>query len=199
MSNPFNKIIVIDLEATCWENKEYQQVASEIIEIGACELDIKSGDITNSRSIYVTPTNLSRDKNGDTYQYPIISDYCTNLTGITRSMLLKQGKSFKGAIEELQKYYAVSRTWMSWGRYDMEMLDHQCMVENVNYPFKYGNHINLKNLFGLVRKDTKGIGMKKACELLDITMVGNHHSGKDDAYNTGQIARKILKLMEWLK
>ena len=82
---------------------------------------------------------------------------------------------------------------MSWGRYDLTMLEDECTKLKVDFPFNRGDHINLKNLFGLVRKDSKGTGMKKACELLNIKMSGKHHSGKDDAYNTAKIAREVLK------
>ena len=55
MSNYFNKVTVIELEMTCWEDKVYQEEYSENIEIGCALLDITDGKILDSRSIYVTP------------------------------------------------------------------------------------------------------------------------------------------------
>ncbi len=38
----FDKIVVVDIESTCWETKEEQgNQPMEIIEIGACVLDVK--------------------------------------------------------------------------------------------------------------------------------------------------------------
>ena len=190
----FNKITIVDLEATCWEDKQYQQTMSEIIEIGCASLHLNTGIIDNVRSIYIIPFGLQNEIDGQRFKYPIISDYCTNLTGITKNKLMKQGKTFDEAIKELKKYYPTSAPWMSWGMYDCSMLDHECVVHNVTYPFKRGNHLNLKNLFGLVRKSKKGIGLRKALEVLGMEFEGSQHSGKDDAYNTGRIAKELFKI-----
>jgi inhibitor of KinA sporulation pathway (predicted exonuclease) len=191
MSNDFNKIVVVDLEATCWEDKEYQKENSEIIEIGVCTLNTSDGSITDSRSIYVIPEKIS-EKN----KYPVISDYCINLTGITLNKLLKQGKSLEDAFKELKKNYSTSKIWMSWGNSDRVMIERECKEKGLEYPFKHGKHINAKDLFGLIRKNKRGVGMKKALEILNIPLIGNHHSGKDDAYNTAQIIAKILNYKE---
>ncbi|WP_213278118.1 hypothetical protein [Chryseobacterium indologenes] len=51
-----NEIIIIDLEATCWENDRIpigQKV--DIIEIGICKLNLTSKVISQKQSIYVIP------------------------------------------------------------------------------------------------------------------------------------------------
>ena len=47
-----NKIIIIDLEATCWEGIPPKGEVSEIIEIGICLLDTLTGEISDNRGIW---------------------------------------------------------------------------------------------------------------------------------------------------
>jgi len=171
------KITVIDLESTCWEDKKFQQQYSEIIEIGCVSFDSYTGIIDNARSIYVKPA------------LPI-SIYCNELTGITQKVIDKQGKSLKDAIAELKKYYKTNKTWVSWGTYDYVMLKKECNNKNVEFPFKEGNHVNLKNIHAIM-EDVKPMGLKRALDYYGIKFEGNHHSGKDDAYNTARIFKEI--------
>ena len=67
------KIIVIDLEATCWEGKPPPGEISEIIEIGICVLDQATGAIDKNRGILIKPVHSA------------ISPFCTQLTTITPS------------------------------------------------------------------------------------------------------------------
>ena len=55
MPNLLDKIIVIDVEATCWEGVPLAGMESDIIEIGICLLDVQSGEITNNKGILVKP------------------------------------------------------------------------------------------------------------------------------------------------
>ena len=67
MGSDLRRIVVIDVEATCWETREEQgSMPNEIIEIGACELVLKTGEITNRASIAVAP------------QFTKVSPFCTH-------------------------------------------------------------------------------------------------------------------------
>ena len=51
-----DKIVVIDLEATCWGDGEIPIGSSvDILEIGICNLVVATGEITDKQSIYVIP------------------------------------------------------------------------------------------------------------------------------------------------
>jgi len=43
MAAKLDKLIVIDIEATCWEGDPPEGQAAEIIEIGVCVLDVTTG------------------------------------------------------------------------------------------------------------------------------------------------------------
>jgi inhibitor of KinA sporulation pathway (predicted exonuclease) len=176
-----DKIIIIDLEATCWQGEVPKGQVNEIIEIGICELDTISGNITKNKGILVKP------------EYSKISPFCTELTTITQDLLDKEGVSFDEAIEMLhQDYQADQYTWASYGQYDLNMLKRQCSFRKLDYPMG-SNHINVKELFYNVKGLKKKVGMNGALEILQIPLEGTHHRGVDDAKNIAKILHWCLK------
>lgn len=181
MKNSTDKIIVIDLEATCWEGEERKNNTSEIIEIGICVLDTITGDITKNEGILIKP------------EASTVSKFCTQLTTITQEMLDKEGISFKEACDILRtEYSAYQYTWASYGAYDYNMLEKQCSFRKMDFPVSK-NHINVKELFTEKKGIKKKVGMNGALQILDIPLEGTHHRGKDDAKNIANILYWILK------
>lgn len=178
-----DEIIIVDLEATCWEaDGDYQRRRSEIIEIGVCKLDIYSGKITGSDSILVKPVHSQ------------ISEFCTRLTTITPKMVEEQGVSLTEACSILeQRYNSKKLTWASYGAYDRSMLKEQCAKFGVRYPMSAG-HINVKELFAEVHQLPKGIGMERALRMLKLPLQGTHHRGVDDARNIARILSNLVEV-----
>lgn len=173
-----DKILVIDLEATCWQGVQPKDQVSEIIEIGICMLDINSGSISDNKGILVKPTKSK------------VSKFCTELTTITEEMLDNQGISFAEACSLLRTEYVVNQyTWASYGTYDIEMIKSQCQIRGIDYPLSQ-NHINVKELFTDVKGLKKKVGMNGALHILGLPLEGTHHRGVDDAKN-------IAKILYW--
>ncbi len=173
-----DKILIIDLEATCWKGEIPTGEMHEIIEIGICELDRSSGAVSKNKGILVRPT---RSK---------VSSFCTELTTITQELLDTEGVTFEKAIAILAKEYQADQyTWASYGQYDLNMLKRQCKARKVPYPL--GNqHINVKELFTEVKGLHKKVGMNGALEILGLPLEGTHHRGIDDVKN-------IAKILHW--
>jgi len=179
--NHTNKIIIIDLEASCWNGKVPADQVNEIIEIGVCFLDTGSGKISQQQGILVKPTRSE------------ISEFCTELTTITSELLDKEGMTFEEACTKLHLEYDPKQyTWASYGQYDINMLKSQCEIRNVEYPMG-ANHINVKTLFTEVKGLKKKVGMKGALGILNIPLDGTHHRGVDDAGNIAKILHWCLK------
>lgn len=179
MPKKLDKILVVDVESTCWPGKAPEGESSEIIEVGVCMLDVASKERVAKESILVRPER-SR-----------VSEFCTRLTTLTQAQV-DQGVSFEGACNILrEKYKAKQRTWASWGAYDQLMFSGQCMMRRVEYPFG-SRHINVKNLFALMHKLPHEVGMVKAMALLDLPIEGTHHRGGDDAWNIAAILAILL-------
>ncbi|RFZ93015.1 DNA polymerase III [Mucilaginibacter conchicola] len=177
-----DEVIIVDLEATCWEQDgAYQKRRSEIIEIGICKLDTYTGEISKSKGILVKPVHSE------------ISRFCTQLTSITPQMVEQDGVSLKEACSMIEATYApAGLTWCSYGAYDKRMLKEQCALFNVRYPLS-GNHINVKELFAEAKRLPKPIGMDRALRLLNLPLEGTHHRGVDDARNIAKILYNILE------
>ncbi|WP_420575061.1 exonuclease domain-containing protein [Kordia sp.] len=176
-----NKILVVDLEATCWKKDgEYQRNHSEIIEIGICELDVPSGEISNQQGILVIP------------EHSEISRFCTELTSITPEMVAQDGVSFEDAIDILfDEYDSSAYTWASYGAYDRNKVMEECRKKHVDFPFG-DQHINVKEEFRRCNGMRRAIGMARALKQLRIPLEGRHHRGVDDANNTAKILHWCL-------
>jgi inhibitor of KinA sporulation pathway (predicted exonuclease) len=174
-----DKIIVIDLEATCWEGDPPAGETSEIIEIGLCVLDVATGQREPARALLVKP------------RHSTLSPYCQKLTTITPEML-KDGLDFADACRILrEEYLSETRTWASYGDYDRIMMAAQCDSWNIPYPFGR-SHINVKNLFALQNGLEKEVGLQKATALLGLPFEGTIHRGMDDAWNIAAVLDRVL-------
>ncbi len=180
MAKKLDKIVVVDIEATCWEGKNPDGMENDIIEVGVCLLDVHTGEITNNQGILVKPERST------------ISPFCTQLTTITPEMVENEGVSFQEALRILKnEYESQSRCWASFGAYDMNQFKRQCEALGRGYPFG-PSHINVKTTFALKKKLAREQGMAGALELLNIPLEGTHHRGVDDAKNIAKILWWIL-------
>lgn len=174
-----DNILIIDLEATCWDDRPPRGQESEIIEIGVCIMDAKTGKISQNEGILVKP------------QYSKVSPFCTELTSITQKMLDEEGILLEDALDILRaEYDSEDLTWASYGNYDLNMLQNQTRKFNVDYPLS-DDHINVKTLFGQTHPTVrKSVGMARALGELNFKLEGTHHRGVDDAKN-------IAKILYW--
>ena len=171
-----DNILIIDLEATCWDDRPPRGQESEIIEIGVCIMNAKTGEISQNVGILVKP------------QYSKVSPFCTELTSITQQMLDDEGVLLDDAFDILRaEYNSEDLTWASYGNYDLNMLQNQARRFNLDYPLNY-DHINVKTLFGEVHPTVrKSVGMARALGELNFKLEGTHHRGVDDAKNIAKI------------
>ena len=175
-----DKIVVVDVESTCWRGSPPKGQANQIIEIGVCLLDVKSLLASQKTSILVRPSQSK------------ISSFCTELTTITQDLIDDGGISFEKACDRLVKDFdSTKRVWCSYGNYDRSAFSENCRRESVAYPFGK-DHINVKTLFALQNSLRRGVGMAKALKMLKITLEGTHHRGHDDAWNTAKILAECL-------
>jgi len=170
------KVLVIDVESTCWAPPEYQprDQISEIIEIGLAVVDIISLEITDNISILVRPQNSN------------LSKFCTKLTTLTQEQVDK-GITFEEACKVLKKEFnSENRTFVSWGDYDRKMFERNSKDYGIRYPFGPRHH-NLKNAFRLLHGLDTELGLDQALEFLGMKLQGIHHRGVDDAKNIANI------------
>ena len=176
MAVKLDKILVVDIESTCWLGKPPPGEKREIIEVGWCEIILESGTITSRETAIVKPESSK------------ISKFCAELTTL-RQEDVADGASLKEACEMLP---AKNKVWASYGNYDREKFIEECRWKNIKYPFG-PTHINVKTLFALAYKLPKEVGLKEALAIMKLPFEGTPHRGGDDAWN---IARVLLDLIK---
>jgi inhibitor of KinA sporulation pathway (predicted exonuclease) len=181
---------IVDLECTCWKNKEEQPEDSnmDVIEIGITVVALDEITyIKNSSSIIVKPTSSK------------VSSFCTELTTLTQEDVDK-GVSFREACDILIRDYKSNMvTWGSWGDFDRIHFERQCKREGAPYPFGR-THWNLKNLFAIKYGRRDEVGLKEALayynDMYDSdfeVFKGTLHRGVDDSHNIARLFIEMIK------
>jgi len=179
MAKKLDQILVIDLEATCWQDDPPAGQESDIIEIGLCSLEVATGRRLDRTSIVVRPERST------------VSSYCTALTTLTQDEV-EQGISLDEACSLLRtRYGSKERLWASFGDYDRLMFERECETHQVEYPFGKG-HINVKSLFAVAQGLEEELSLDEAMEWLGFPLEGHHHRGEDDAWNIARILGHLL-------
>jgi len=179
LSKALDRILVIDLESTCWEGRPPDGHVHEIIEIGLCVLDVATGLRLDNPSILVKPERSA------------VSAYCTELTTLTQEEV-DGGVSFSDACRLLREEYdSERRLWASYGDYDRKQFKRQCAESGIAYPFGDG-HINVKSLFAVVHNLSREVRLDKAMHMKGWALEGIFHRGGDDAWNIARLLGDIL-------
>ena len=178
MAKLLDKVLVVDIEATCWE-KIPRGSTNEIIEISLTVLNTKTNKNEANEGIIVKPTTTT------------VSEFCTQLTTLTQADVDK-GITFAQACGVLtNNYQSTKYTFASWGDYDRNQFKRQCEKELVPYPFST-THLNVKNLFAIKYKLDKEVGMMEALQLSKLEHTGVHHRGFSDSLNITNLLLHLL-------
>ncbi len=181
MAKKLDKVLVVDLESTCWKGAPPAGQESDIIEIGLCVLDARNLEVGESRGILVRPRRSQ------------VSEFCTELTTLTAEQIEREGIAFADALKILRKDYdSRNLVFASYGDYDRRMVERQCRELEQPYPFG-PTHLNVKSMLALAFGWPFEVGMAGALERLGLELKGTHHRGVDDAAN---IARLLCYMLQ---
>ncbi|WOD12954.1 3'-5' exonuclease [Pseudomonas sp. NyZ704] len=181
-------LLVVDIEATCWADQmtpegEPQSIFNmEIIELG-CALANRQGRVLDTQTFLVRPT-----------RNPILSEFCTALTGITQPMM-DSAPAFPDAVEALNRWVQPIGPfiWCSWGNYDRLHISAQSAKCGVLPILLHHSHLNLKKAWRRTTGQRKSNGLVNALAFHGLTFEGSNHRGIDDARN----AVRLLPLIDW--
>lgn len=180
MVKSFDRLLIIDVESTCWTGQPPGDAESEIIEIGIALLDLASGEPLSKDSLLVKPERST------------VSPFCKELTTLTQAQV-EGGFFFKDACRTLERQYqSRSRLWASYGDYDRRQFERQCRSRQVRYPFGI-SHLNIKVLCAALLGWSAPVGMDEALQRLGLPLEGTHHRGGDDAWNIAKIVSKLMQ------
>lgn len=177
------RYIVLDLEATCWEEGQTPQ-RMEIIEIGAVSLPSATHAYDSEFQSFVRPVIE-----------PQLSDFCRKLTTIDQSSI-DTAENFPVVLQRFLNWTGDTPLILcSWGAYDLEQLRLDCRRHNLDFPPQFRNHINLKAAYSQLFH-IRRCGMAAALKQQKLTQSGTHHRGIDDARNIARLANIILPKWE---
>ena len=198
----FKYLVVLDFEATCdKDRKTFKPI--EIIEWPAVIVDVETLKIYKDPKdyfhVYIKP-----QKN------PILTEFCTELTGITQEMVdPPNGIYIEQALEKWNKWCydhdllpsnddtSPRAAIVTCGDWDLQqMWSKQCKVSGFNFgnpAMLFAGWINVKAIFQRMMGLEYKVGMKGMLEILRMTLDGRHHSGIDDVKNICKIVVELLK------
>jgi inhibitor of KinA sporulation pathway (predicted exonuclease) len=153
---------------------------SEIVEIGACKVDLQSKMITDQFQIYTLPA----------------SGYVTKSTRKFINMEkedVKKAVKFEMGIQRFVRWLGDDYFLCSWGKDDRLHFISQCVRNKISLDW-LKNYNNIQQQIGklLTTANSKNqLGLKNALELAGIQPVGKAHRGIDDAVNTAELLIKF--------
>jgi inhibitor of KinA sporulation pathway (predicted exonuclease) len=153
---------------------------SEIVEIGACKVDLQTKSITEQIQIYILPK----------------AGYVSKSTRKFINMKkedVKKAVSFSDGIARFVEWLGDDYFLCSWGKDDRLHLVNQCVRNNMNLEW-FRNYNDIQKQIGKVLQPgvKNQLGLKPALELAGIEPMGIAHRGIDDAINTAELLLKYI-------
>ncbi|XP_065826422.1 ERI1 exoribonuclease 3-like [Oscarella lobularis] len=191
----FDFFLVLDFEATCDDHREIFPM--EIIEFPVILLNSRTLQTEDIFHFYVQPT-----------VNPILTDFCTKLTGIAQEQVSRQPKLpevMKSFDDWLEKHDLLSSShnfcFVTCGDWDLKTaLPNQCRHLRIAVPPYFRKWVNIKKAFRRIYKLPKlPRSMPYMLDRLGMALEGRHHSGIDDAKNITKIMVELLKLDPGIK
>lgn len=147
---------------------------SEIVEIGACKVDLSTRQVTGSFQIYIMPG----------------SGYFSKSTRSFINMTKEDAAGavpFKTGIRQFADWIGSDSYLCSWGKDDKLHIVNECVRKNVPLGW-FRNYNDIQSQIGRLLTDQKSqMGLKNALALAGIEPVGKAHRGIDDARNTAEL------------
>ncbi len=166
-----DRMVVFDVEETCWDDIPPEGETAEIIQIGVVEVLLgEMPSIGRTSSHYVRP------------QWSQISPFCTALTGISAKQA-GSGHPLHEVMASLStKFGTVGKTWAAWGRDDLSIA--RDIIRAGRNPPAFGEFLNLGTLWGMFSGSRTPPGLQRALRDCGLQFEGTPHRALDDAFNT---------------
>ena len=208
---PPDYFCVIDFEATCLDGRHISP--QEIIEFPAIMVEASSMRIIPEEEnglfhSYVRPVH-----------HPRLSAFCTELTGIQQSTVdaapqftqvfhnficflqswdIDVYRHEKALYQEESVPMPKRVVFVTHGDWDLKtMLPSQCTLSSVKIPPIMRSWANIKDIFRTLpkkpRRQVRGLGMASMLDILDLELIGHHHSGIDDTRNISRILVELAR------
>ncbi|MEM8638139.1 MAG: 3'-5' exonuclease [Cyanobacteria bacterium P01_G01_bin.54] len=173
--------LVLDLEATCCDQKTIPRQEMEIIEIGAVMVEAQRLAPIDEFQTFIQPV-----------RHPSLTPFCQDLTSIRQSQV-DDAPGYGAAVARLKTWLSgyPNGLFCSWGDYDRRQFEQDSQFHNLPFPIAYP-HLNLKRQFSVRQGLKRKYGMAGALQKMGIALEGTHHRGIDDARNIAKLLPFIV-------
>jgi len=195
-------LLVIDFESTCWAEKN-NSPSPEIIEFPVVLLCLTTGKVVAEFHNYCMPV-----------EQPKLSPFCTELTGITQTMV-DQGVPlatclvlFKQWVESVCKEFRLvvngenvgklegelnQATCCTWSDWDLSFcLENECKRKQIRKPAFLNSWIDIRAVYRSFY-NRRPQGLNGALRELGLNFQGREHSGIEDARNTAVLIWRMVE------
>ena len=192
---PVDYLCILDFEATCCHGK--QPKPQEIIEFPTLLMNVKTGEIEREFHFYIKPD-----------VHPTLSEFCTELTGITQEIIDEKGLPLTESLKLHRKWiddcgivpWHLCRgeedktfLYLTCGDWDLN----QCLPRQLKYHGQspdacFKAWINIKKVFWSMYT-MKCKGMLHMLDHFGMKLKGRHHSGIDDCRNIARVCKQMIK------
>jgi len=180
MAKRSDRVVVIDVAATCWNGAPPSDEISEILEIGVCTVDLATLQRFDRRSLLVRP------------QRSQVSDFCLAQTGLTRE-LLATGMTLAEALGVLRIGFGThERLFASWGDTPRRQFQQACAEYELECPFG-PNHLNIQTLFAVTCGASADIELSAALQQVGLTTAGTSGRSVDEAWDAAGLLTHLLR------
>ncbi|OIJ12634.1 hypothetical protein BKP37_12585 [Anaerobacillus alkalilacustris] len=170
-------VIVYDLELV----KRFRKgQLSEIVEIGACKIDLNSKRIVDQFQVYISPK----------------SGYVSKSTRKFIKMKkedLDKAIPFKKGMQQFTQWIGDNYYLCSWGKDDKSHIINQCIRNKIKLDW-FKNYNDIQKQIGkiITTNNNSQLGLKNALSIAEVDPIGKAHRGIDDAINTAHLLIKFI-------
>ena len=178
-----DRMLVFDIEETCWEGDPPPGERQETIEIGLAEVLLDGTPRIGRTASYDVRPVASR-----------VSAFCTDLTGITPARA-RRGRHLGEVMSSMQTTFGgIGKTWAAWGR-DDACLARDCSLLGLPPPVM-GGFLDLGATWAMLRGHAKPPGLRAAMAEMGLEFEGEPHRAGVDAFNTARLA---VSFSAWMR
>ena len=185
-----DNFVILDIETNVEENSHGEE-HFHVIQIGA--IKIRNGNFKTDKFFngYIRPI--------DVLQYPsggaILTDFIKKLTKIEQ-ITVDAAPTFPDIWDNFLKFCdPYFEFFVSWGKYDWDVLKRVCNFYGLAFPFRY--HVNIKDYYRAYfgKEEVKmGFGVKAASNYFDLPFnAEGAHNGYEDAKMIMAITEKMVE------
>jgi inhibitor of KinA sporulation pathway (predicted exonuclease) len=169
-----DRLLVVDLELTCWEGAPPPGEAPEVIEIGVVEIDAPDRRVSRTKRCLVRPCR-SR-----------VSGFCAALTGLDAGLLQREGRPYAEVANSIRKEFGTARkVWMAWGQDDRALAGEE-RASGTPSPFS-GAFVDLALLWTQFTGNGALASLEDALAAAGLPAEGRAHRALDDAMNAARL------------